>query len=66
MSENTHGSFSHVLNGAIGMCYLKNPGGITDEWITSGKYEINIEGKMFPIKIHLEPPYDPKSERVRM
>ena len=66
VSENTHGSFSHVLNAAIGMCYLKNPGGITDEWITSGKYEINVEGKRFPIKIHLEPPYDPKSERVRM
>jgi 4-methylaminobutanoate oxidase (formaldehyde-forming) len=66
VSENTHGSFSHVLNAAIGMCYLKNPGGITDEWITSGKYEINIAGKMFPLKVHLEPPYDPKSERVRM
>jgi 4-methylaminobutanoate oxidase (formaldehyde-forming) len=55
-----------MLNAAIGMCYLKNSGGITDEWITSGEYEINIEGKLFPIKIHLEPPYDPKSERVRM
>jgi 4-methylaminobutanoate oxidase (formaldehyde-forming) len=66
VSENTHGSYSHVLKSAIGMCYLKNPGGITDEWITSGKYEINIEGKMFPLKVHLEPPYDPKSERVRM
>jgi 4-methylaminobutanoate oxidase (formaldehyde-forming) len=66
IGENTHGSFSHVLNAAIGMCYLKCPEGITDEWITSGAYEINIEGKMYPIKIHLEPPYDPKSERVRM
>jgi 4-methylaminobutanoate oxidase (formaldehyde-forming) len=66
VSENTHGSYSHRLNAAIGMCYLKNSGGITDEWITSGEYEINIEGKLFPIKIHLEPPYDPKSERVRM
>jgi 4-methylaminobutanoate oxidase (formaldehyde-forming) len=66
VSENTHGSYSHVLNGAIGMCYLKKTGGITDEWITSGAYEINVEGQMYPIKIHLEPPYDPKSERVRM
>jgi 4-methylaminobutanoate oxidase (formaldehyde-forming) len=66
IGENTHGSFSHVLNAAIGMCYLKNPGGITDEWIMGGNYEINIEGKMYPIKIHLQPPYDPKSERVRM
>jgi glycine cleavage system T protein len=66
VSENTHGSYSHLLGCAIGMCYLKNPDGITDEWIMSGKYEINVEGKMFPIKVHLEPPYDPKSERLRL
>jgi 4-methylaminobutanoate oxidase (formaldehyde-forming) len=48
------------------MCYLKNPAGIEDDWILSGKYEINVAGKLFPIKIHLEPVYDPKSKNVRM
>jgi len=48
------------------MCYLKNPDGISDAWIMDGTYEINVAGKMYPIKIHLEPIYDPKSERVRM
>jgi glycine cleavage system T protein len=66
LSENTHGSYSHLLGRAIGMCYLKNPAGITNEWIMSGTYEINVEGNMFPLKIHLQAPYDPKSERVRM
>lgn len=66
VSENTHGSYAHVLGCAIGMCYLKNSNGIDDEWILSGNYEINVEGKLYPIKIHLEPPYDPKSKRVRM
>jgi len=66
LCENTHGSYSHVMNCAIGMCYLKNDKGITDEWILSGKYEIDIEGKHYPIKIHLQPPYDPKGEKVRM
>jgi 4-methylaminobutanoate oxidase (formaldehyde-forming) len=66
VSENTHGSYSHLLRRGIGMCYLKNPDGITDEWIMSGKYDINVEGKMFPIKIYLQPPYDPNSKRVRM
>ena len=41
-------------------------GGIDDEWIMAGKYEINVAGKMFPIKIHMDPIYDPKSEKVRM
>jgi 4-methylaminobutanoate oxidase (formaldehyde-forming) len=48
------------------MCYLKRPDGISDEWIMSGKYEINVEGKLFPIKIHLKPPYDPESKKVRI
>ena len=65
-SENTHGAYSHVLGCSIGMCYLKNPEGISDDWITDGAYEINIAGKMYPIKIHLEPVYDPTSERVKM
>ncbi len=66
VSENTHGAYSHVNNCSIGMCYLKNTDGIDDEWIMDGEYEINVAGKMYPINIHLEPIYDPKSERVRM
>ena len=66
VSENTHGAYSHVNGCSIGMCWLKNPDGIDDEWIMAGTYEINVAGKMFPIKIHLEPIYDPKSKRVRM
>jgi 4-methylaminobutanoate oxidase (formaldehyde-forming) len=66
ISENTHGAYSHLLECSIGMCYLKKPEGIQDEWIRSGKYEINVAGKMFPIQIHLEPLYDPQSKRVRM
>jgi 4-methylaminobutanoate oxidase (formaldehyde-forming) len=65
-SENTHGVFSPVLGCSIGMCYLKKPDGIDDAWIRAGKYEINVAGRIYPIKIHLEPPYDPKSKRVRM
>ena len=66
VSANTHGAYSHLLGCAIGMCYLKNPEGPDEAWILSGKYEINVEGKMFPIRIHLKPPYDPQRERVRM
>jgi 4-methylaminobutanoate oxidase (formaldehyde-forming) len=66
VSENTHGAYSHVNGCAIGMCWLKRPGGIDDAWITAGKYEINVAGRMFPIKIHLKPIYDPASRRVRM
>jgi glycine cleavage system T protein len=66
VSANTHGAYSHLLGCAIGMCYLKNPEGFDETWVLSGKYEINVEGKMFPIRIHLKPPYDPKSAKVKL
>jgi glycine cleavage system T protein len=64
--ENTHGSYSHVLGCAIGMGYLENPEGIDEAWILSGQYEVDVEGKRVPVKVHMRPPYDPKSERVKM
>jgi len=50
----------------MGMGYLENPDGISDEWILSGKYEIDVEGELIPAKVFLNAPYDPSSKRVRM
>jgi 4-methylaminobutanoate oxidase (formaldehyde-forming) len=66
ISENTHGAYSHLLGCSVGMCYLKKSEGVRDDWIMSGKYEINVAGKLFPIQIHLEPVYDPQNKRLRM
>jgi 4-methylaminobutanoate oxidase (formaldehyde-forming) len=66
VSENTHGAYAHFLGRAIGMGYLDNPKGIDDEWILSGKYQIDVEGKLIPAKVHLKAPYDPESKRVKM
>ena len=66
VSEVTHGAYAHMLKGAMGMGYLENPDGINNEWILSGKYEIDVEGKLYSAKAYLKPPYDPSSKRVRM
>jgi len=66
VSSITHGAYGHLLGCAIGMGYLENPAGIDDEWILSGSYEIDIEGKLIPAKVHLRAPHDPLGERVRM
>ena len=65
ISQNTHGAYGYMVGGSVGMCYLKNENGITNEWIKSGKYEIGINGKRYPIAVHLEAPYDPKGERAK-
>jgi 4-methylaminobutanoate oxidase (formaldehyde-forming) len=65
VGENTHGSYSHVTDHAIGMVYLSNDDGITDEWIMGNKYEIEVEDKKYPITIHLQAPYDPAGESIK-
>jgi 4-methylaminobutanoate oxidase (formaldehyde-forming) len=62
---NTHGAYAHLLGCAIGMGYLKNPEGITDDWILTGDYEIEVEGSRIPAQVHLKAPYDPKGEKVK-
>jgi heterotetrameric sarcosine oxidase gamma subunit len=66
VSSNTHGAYGHLLGASVGMCYLRNPDGISDQWITQGRYEIGINGQRYPITIHLTAPYDPKGDRARM
>ena len=60
------GIYAHLLGWAMGMGYLENPEGISDDWILSGKYEIDVEGELIPAKVFLKAPYDPSSKRVRM
>ena len=62
---NTHGAYAHMLGGAIGMGYLSRPEGITDEWIMSGSYEVEVEGDRIPAQVHLKAPYDPKGVRLK-
>jgi len=64
--EEVGGAYAHLLGCAIGMGYLENPDGITDDWILEGRYEIGVDGELVPAKVHLKPPYDPKGERLHM
>ena len=36
------------------------------QYLKEGSYEIEIDGKLWPASLHLTPPYDPKSKRVRL
>jgi 4-methylaminobutanoate oxidase (formaldehyde-forming) len=66
VSEITSGAYAFKLGSAIGMGYLGQADGITNDWILSGRYEILVEGKKYPARVHLKSPYDPKNERPKM
>lgn len=65
VSANTHGAYAHLLGAAVGMGYIENSEGIDRDWIMSGNYEIEIEGKLYPAEIYLDRPYDPKGEMLK-
>ena len=39
---------------------------VTHQYLKEGRYEIEIDGKLWPANLHLTPPYDPKSKQVRL
>jgi heterotetrameric sarcosine oxidase gamma subunit len=59
------GAYGFTLGGAMGMGFVHHKDGATNEFIESGKYEIDIAGERYPATASLRPLYDPKNERVR-
>lgn len=62
----TSGAYGFEVGTAVGMGYLKNPEGVTREWMETGKYEIMVEGKLKAAELHLSSPYDPGNQRTKM
>ena len=61
----TSGSYGHTIGRAIGLGYVEHADGVTDAFIASGRWELEIANERVPARATLAPPYDPKSLRVR-
>lgn len=60
----TSGAYGHSVQGAIGCGYVKNPAGVTNEWIKAGHYEIEIAGERVAAAAYLAAAYDPKRTKI--
>jgi 4-methylaminobutanoate oxidase (formaldehyde-forming) len=61
----TSGSYAFTLGGAAGLFMIKADRAIDEEYVSSGKWEVNIAGKLYPAVVSLKPMYDPKMERIK-
>jgi 4-methylaminobutanoate oxidase (formaldehyde-forming) len=61
----TSGAYGHTLGRSVGLGYVTDPGGVSDAFIASGRWQIEIAGDRVAARAQLTPPYDPKSLRVR-
>jgi len=61
------GAYCWTLGGAVGLFMIETGDGeaVTQAYIDSGKWEINIAGKIYPAQVSLKPMYDPKNEKIK-
>ncbi|USG59795.1 FAD-dependent oxidoreductase [Sneathiella marina] len=59
------GGYGHTIGKSIGIGYVRHPGGVDDDFILNGSYELDVAQKRVTCNVHIKPLYDPTSGRVK-
>ena len=66
VGRTTSGMYGHTVGSCLAMGYLVNEEGVTNDWLESGRYEIEVANVKIPAAWSARSFYDPKNERIRM
>ena len=47
------------------MGYVRNPAGVSAEYVLSGRYELEVATVRVPCEVTLSPLYDPEMARIK-
>lgn len=61
----TSGGFGYTLKRPIGMGYVRNAAGVSEDWLSAGRYELVAAGEAKPCKLFARPPYDAEGVKIR-
>ena len=61
----TSGGFGYTIDRSIGLGYVRNPAGVTADWVLAGTYELEVAGERVPAEVSLRPFHDPTNSRVK-
>ena len=61
----TSGMFGHTIGAAIGMGYVNHADGVSADFVSAGKYELEVAGERLSARATLRPLYDPENERIK-
>jgi 4-methylaminobutanoate oxidase (formaldehyde-forming) len=61
----TSGGWGYTLGKNIGLGYVRNADGVTDDYLKSGGYELEVASERVPAMLHMGPLYDPAMSRIR-
>ncbi len=59
------GGFGYTLGKPIGYGYVRSPDGVTEDFVLSGTYELDVARERIPCKVSLSPLYDPDMARIK-
>ena len=58
-------SYGHTLGGAVGLAYVHGNPVVDTAYLDEGRWEVDIAGRRYPLRVSTRPMYDPSMERVR-
>ncbi len=61
----TSGGYGYTIGRSIGYGYVRNPNGVTRDWVLAGSYELEAGGVRVSAELSLQPLYDPSNSRVK-
>ena len=59
------GGYGHSLDLPIGYGYIRHKDGVSEEFMTSASYELEVASTRVPAKLHLAPLYDAANARIK-
>ena len=61
----TSGGFGYTVGRSIGYGYVRRADGVSDDFLGTGRYELEVATERVAATLHMAPLYDPKGERIR-
>ena len=61
----TSAGYGYTIERSIGYGYVRNPAGVTADWVLSGSYELEVATELVPATVSLTPFHDPSNTRVK-
>ena len=59
------GGYGHSVDRPIGYGYIRHSDGVTEDYMMSGTYELEVASERVPATLHLTPLYDPQNRAVK-
>lgn len=61
----TSGGYGYTVGKSIGYGYVRHAEGVTEGWLTAGRYDLVVAGEVLPATLALRPLVDPEGLRIK-